>query len=95
MPELEWLEPARADLLSIIEYIADDNPDAAQRVKDDIESKVTRLQDFPRMGRPGRVEGTRELVIWTNHVVVYDENTICVRILRVLHSAQEWPPSTE
>ena len=95
MPELEWLEPARADLLSIIEYIADDNPDAAQRVKDDIESKVTRLQDFPRMGRPGRVEGTRELVIWTNHVVVYDENTISVRILRVLHSAQEWPPSTE
>ncbi|NRP15226.1 MULTISPECIES: type II toxin-antitoxin system RelE/ParE family toxin [unclassified Marinobacterium] len=95
MPELEWLEPARADLLSIIEYIADDNPDAAQRVKDDIEYKVTRLQDFPRMGRPGRVEGTRELVIWTNHVVVYDENAISVRILRVLHTAQQWPPSTE
>jgi addiction module RelE/StbE family toxin len=95
VPELEWLEPARADLLSIIEYIADDNPDAAQRVKDDIEYKVTRLQDFPRMGRPGRVEGTRELVIWTNHVVVYDENAISVRILRVLHTAQQWPPSTE
>lgn len=95
MPELEWLEPARADLLSIIEYIADDNPDAAQRVKDDIEYKVTRLQDFPRMGRPGRVEGTRELVIWINHVVVYDENAISVRILRVLHTAQQWPPSTE
>jgi addiction module RelE/StbE family toxin len=98
VPELEWLEPARADLLSIIGYIADDNPDAAQHVKDDIESKVTRLQDFPKMGRPGRpgrVEGTRELVIWTNHVVVYDENAISVRILRVLHTAQQWPPSTE
>ena len=36
--------------------------DAAQRVKDDIETKAEKLPAFPRMGRPGRVEGTRELV---------------------------------
>ncbi|ENZ96486.1 plasmid stabilization system [Xanthomonas fragariae LMG 25863] len=35
MPELEWLQPARADLLAIVDYISDDNPDAAQRLKDD------------------------------------------------------------
>lgn len=93
MPDLVWLELARADLLSIIAFIAEDNPDAAQRVKDDIESKVSSLKDFPRMGRPGRVKDTRELVIWSNHVVVYDENAIAVRILRVLHTAQQWPPS--
>jgi hypothetical protein len=48
--------------LGIVDYISDDNPEAAQRVKDDIEAKAEKLQDFPRMGRPGRVEGTRELV---------------------------------
>jgi plasmid stabilization system protein ParE len=38
--EVQWLKLARADLLEIVDYIADDNPDAAQRVKDDIEAKI-------------------------------------------------------
>ena len=93
MPELEWLELARADLLAIVDYISDDNPDAAQRVKDDIEAKSEKLPDFPKMGRPGRVEGTRELVAWANYIIVYQEDALTVRILRVLHAAQLWPPS--
>ena len=60
MPELEWLELARTDLLGIVDYISDDNLDAAQRVKDDIEMKAEKLLAFPKIGRPGRVEGTRE-----------------------------------
>lgn len=91
MPELEWMELARADLLAIVDYISDDNPDAAQRVKDDIEAKTGNLLDFPRMGRLGRVEGTRELVVWANYIIVYQENAFTVRILRVLHAAQQWP----
>ena len=42
MPVLEWREVARADLLAIFDYIADDNPDAAQRLKDEIEVKVAK-----------------------------------------------------
>lgn len=60
MPELEWLELARTDLLGIVDYISDDNLDAAQRVKDDIEMKAEKLLEFPKIGRPGRVEGTRD-----------------------------------
>ncbi len=93
MPELEWLELARADLLAIVDYISDDNPDAAQRVKDDIEEKAEKLPEFPKMGRPGRVEGTRELVAWANYIIVYQEDAFSIRILRVLHAAQQWPPS--
>ncbi len=92
MPELQWVELARADLLSIVGYIADDNPDAAQRVKDDIEAKADKLSDFPKMGRSGRVDGTRELVVWANYILVYEETPLTVRILRVLHAAQQWPP---
>ena len=93
MPELEWLEQARIDLLGIVDYISDDNPEAAQRVKDDIETKAEKLPDFPNMGRPGRVEGTRELVAWANYILVYEETPFAIRILRVLHAAQQWPPS--
>lgn len=93
MPELEWLELARTDLLGIVDYISDDNPDAAQRVKDDIEMKAKKLSEFPKIGRPGRVEGTRELIVWSNYILVYQEDALTVRILRVLHAAQQWPPT--
>lgn len=92
MPELEWTEAARADLLAIVDYISDDNPDAAQRLKEDIEAKAAKLPEFPRLYRAGRVEGTREMVVRSNYVVVYDESPFLVRILRVLHVAQQWPP---
>ncbi len=92
MPELKWHALAQADLLAIVDYISDDNPDAAQRVKDDIEEKAENLANFPKMGRQGRIQGTRELVVWANYILVYEEDTLSVRILRVLHSAQHWPP---
>ncbi|NCT57091.1 MAG: type II toxin-antitoxin system RelE/ParE family toxin [Legionella sp.] len=91
MLKLEWLKLARSDLLAIVDYISDDNPDAAQRVKDDIEKKTSRLIAFPKMGRHGRVKGTRELIVFANYIVVYREKDFFIQILRVLHAAQQWP----
>jgi toxin ParE1/3/4 len=54
---------ARADLRDIFLYIADDNPAAARAVLKRIRSRISDLQDGPHLGRPGRVPGTRELVI--------------------------------
>ena len=95
MPEVEWTEPARADLLAIVDYISDDNPDAAQRLMDDIEAKAAKLPEYPRLYRPGRVPGTREMVVWANYIVVYADDCFPVRILRVLHAAQQWPVARE
>ncbi|HEX7329019.1 MAG TPA: type II toxin-antitoxin system RelE/ParE family toxin [Casimicrobiaceae bacterium] len=92
MPELEWTAAARDDLLAIVDYISDDNPDAAQHLKNDIEAKAAKLAEFPRMYREGRVPGTREMVVSANYIVVYSEDAFFVRILRVLHAAQQWPP---
>ena len=89
---LEWREAARADLLAIVDYISDDNPDAAQRLKDEIEAKASKLPDRPKLYRPGRIAGTREMVVRPNYIVVYAENDRTVVILRVLHAAQQWPP---
>jgi toxin ParE1/3/4 len=90
-PALEWRETARADLLAIIDHISDDNPDAAQRLKDDIEAKASKLPEHPRLYRPGRVAGTREMVVRANYLVIYAEDARAVSILRVLHAAQQWP----
>jgi len=92
VPELEWSEAARADLIAIVDYISDDNPDAAQRLKDDLETKTGKLPEHPRLYRQGRIEGTREMVVWSNFIVVYQEDAFWVRVLRVLHVAQQWPP---
>lgn len=92
MRAIEWTPAARADLLAIIDYISDDNPDAAQRLKDDIEAKVAKLPAFPLIFRRGRVEGTREMLVRANFIVVYSLETSSVRVLRVLHGAQHWPP---
>jgi toxin ParE1/3/4 len=91
VPALEWREAARADLLAIVDYISDDNPEAAQQLKDDIEAKVAKLVEHPKLYRPGRVAGTREMVVRRNYVVVYAEDARAVSILRVLHASQQWP----
>lgn len=95
MRVLEWRETARADLLAIVDYISDDNPDAAQQLKDDIEAKAAKLPEHPQLYRPGRVNGTREMVVRSNYVVVYMEDSRAVSILRVLHAAQQWPSAQE
>ena len=88
---LNWKQEAVVDLLAIVDYISDDNPKAAQALKDDIEGKVSKLSDHPRMHRPGKVTGTREIVVRPNYIVVYTEAPNAVVILRVLHAAQQWP----
>lgn len=90
-PDPEWKTSAIADLLAIISYISDDNPDAAQALKDEIEAKVMRLPEHPQLYRAGRVAGTREMVVRANYIVVYAHDRRAVTILRVLHAAQQWP----
>jgi len=88
---LEWRLAARADILAIIDYISDDNSDAAQRLKDEIEAKVMRVRARPQLFRPGRVPGTREMVVRPNYIVIYTFDADKVYVLRVLHAAQQWP----
>lgn len=90
---LEWRDTARRDLLAIVDYISDDNVDAAQRLKDEIEIKAAKLPSRPKLYRRGRVPGTREIVIRPNYLVVYSVNARAVTILRILHAAQQWPPA--
>jgi toxin ParE1/3/4 len=89
---LEWSVFALADREAIFDYIEADSPRAAIRVDDRIEARVEGLARFPEMGRAGRIEGTRELVIsGTPYIAAYRIVDDTVRVLRVLHGAQQWP----
>lgn len=90
--KIEWNQKAKGDLIGIIDYISDDNPVAAQNLKNDIDKLVILLQQFPLMGRPGRVDSTRELVVNDHFVLIYSlVSSRKVVILRVLSSYQSWP----
>ena len=89
---IRWLRIALADLDDLMTYIAKDNPEAANKVARMIWEATRILSDHPAMGRPGRVTGTRELVIsGTYYIVPYRVKTDEVQILRVLHAARKWP----
>jgi len=88
----EWLPQALLDFSEIIDFIAADNPVAAIEQGDEIEGQVAGLLDNRHMGRPGRVKGTRELVVVrTPYIVVYRVKREAIQILRVLHGARLWP----
>ena len=90
--EIVWREVALDSLQRVRAYIARDNPGAAERVRERILSAVRNLADMPNMGRPGRVEDTRELVVSdTPYIVAYTVLDDQVVIIAVQHSAQKWP----
>lgn len=89
--KLEWTRPARVDRLDIYSRIEADNPRAAAALDTRFQDAATRLVSFPHLGRPGRVQGTREAVAHQNYVMVYELDGDVVRILRVLHVARRWP----
>ncbi|KVT35026.1 type II toxin-antitoxin system RelE/ParE family toxin [Burkholderia ubonensis] len=82
---------AEEDLLRILEYIGEDDSDAALALVQMIREKVEGLRVRPRLYRAGRVSGTREMVVHHNYVVLYSIETDAVEILRVKHARQLWP----
>ena len=90
--KLVWSRFALADRDDIFTHIEADNPKAAVHVDEQIVPSVRRLVEFPESGRPGRVAGTRELVIpRTPYIAAYFVTADTVRILRIIHGAQIWP----
>jgi toxin ParE1/3/4 len=91
---LSWLPIAINERYDQLEYIALDDPLAAISQDEEIELQTGLLATQPKMGRIGRVKGTRELVISrTPFIAVYRIAGQRIEILRFLHGAQKWPVS--
>jgi toxin ParE1/3/4 len=92
---VRWLRRAVETLNAEAEYIARDNPAAAANVVLAIQTAIAQLARYPAMGRPGRVTGTRELIVpGTPYVIPYRVRNQRVEILRIFHAARKWPPES-
>ena len=89
---IRWTDKALDNLDAAVKYIAADNPTAARKVAQKIWDSVQILKKQPGLGRPGRVVGTRELIIsGLPYIVPYMEKDGTIIILRIIHSSIKWP----
>lgn len=89
---IRYTPNARDCIAEIFKYIARENPQAARRVVTHIRDQTLTLAEQPNTGRPGRCEGTRELVV-THYpfIVAYRIENEEIHILAVVHTSRQWP----
>jgi addiction module RelE/StbE family toxin len=91
-----WSPTARTRTKEIIEYIAEDNPDAALTLIDQFEALVEKLKDYPESGRvlpELKNDRIRELVVHKNYGIIYEINPDIIEILTVRHFQQDFSSS--
>ena len=90
MAEIRWTEEAAAWLEDIYRYIAQDNPEAAQRVVSGIYEKVQVLRTFPLIGHRHRSEpeGEIRILLFGHYRIVYIvHDPPLIEVLGVFHTA--------
>lgn len=86
-----WTPEALQDRTDIWDYIAADNPRAAARMDELFSDAAARLADHPKLGRPGKIQGTRELIPHESYRLVYEIGSESVWMLALVHTARQWP----
>ena len=87
-----WTPEAEQDRSDIWLHLAADNPRAAARTDELFSDAAARLADHPKLGRPGKISGTRELVVHESYRLVYEIEGEAVWVLTLVHTARQWPP---
>ncbi|MDB9536067.1 type II toxin-antitoxin system RelE/ParE family toxin [Dolichospermum planctonicum CS-1226] len=90
--QVKWLRRALRNLEQARNYVFQDNPTAAQELIIKIQNAANQLQNYPFMGKNGRVEGTRELIISNSpYILIYRIKEESVEVLRILHTSKRYP----
>jgi toxin ParE1/3/4 len=87
--QIRWTTEASDQFVAAINHIQEDNPSAADNTAEAALNRIDHLATLPGLGRPGEMEGTRELVV-PPYVFVYRYTHEIVEILYVWHGAQDW-----
>lgn len=91
MLSVNWHDEAKADLLEIMEFIAERNEQAALDLHERIERSLEHLPEHPYLYKPSlRLAGAREIVVHPNYIVFY-EVTGAIEILAVVHARESFP----
>ncbi len=87
-----WTPEALQDRVDVWEYITADNPHAAVRMDELFSDAAARLAEYPKLGRPGKIQGTRELIPHESYRLVYEISgeTVWVLALSTLRGSGRW-----
>jgi len=77
----------------IWDYIAADNPAAADRMDRRFSEAAQRLTRYPYLGRAGKIVGTRELLAHRSYRLLYELYADTIWVLALVHTARQWPPA--
>jgi toxin ParE1/3/4 len=87
-----WSRRAIRHLVRLREHIEKDSEQNAALVAGRILKAVALLESHPEIGRPGRVVGTRELVVpSTPYIIPYRVRRERLELIAVFHGRQKWP----
>ena len=86
---VDFTDEALADLSAIRAFLSDRSANVADRYGRRLVEAADALADFPHRGKPGLVDGTREIATVWPYVIVYRVTSAAVEILRVWHGAQD------
>jgi toxin ParE1/3/4 len=90
--KIRWTEGASKNLDEIENYIGQDNTRAAVKTALQVINSINQLSRYPAIGRAGRIEGTRELIVPdTPFIVPYRVKNKTIEILRIFHHSRKWP----
>lgn len=90
-----WTPEAEQDRADIWDTIAAANPGAAVRMDELFSDAAARLAVHSKMGRAGKISGTRELIPHESYRLVYEIDGDTVWVLALVHTARQWPPVSE
>ncbi len=92
---VRWTPEAEDDRSQIFDYIAADSPRSAVKMDELFSKAAARLADHPKLGRNGRIPGTREAIPHKSYCLVYEIESETVWVLALVHTARLWPPVAE
>ncbi|OYO04226.1 type II toxin-antitoxin system mRNA interferase toxin, RelE/StbE family [Enemella evansiae] len=86
-----WPPQAHDDRAAIWDHVVAEDPRAANRLDQLFSQAAADLAEFPALGRPGLIPGTRELFPATHYRLVYETRGDQIVILALVHTARRWP----
>ncbi len=99
MVQIDWAEPALADLREVYDFIAQDSPRFAQLTVEKITDAVARLATFPQLGEilPEFPKLAYRQIVVGSYRLIYreDPDNDRVLIMGVIHARRDLPPVLE
>lgn len=90
--KVRWMAAARQDRTDIVDYIAVEDLHAALKMDELFSDAANRLAAHPKLGREGKIPGTRELIPHPSYRLVYEIDGDTIWVLTLIHAARLWPP---